>query len=102
MAKLLTALAITVAATAAAAWILMLTIGVIHTNWLTAMPTIGYPTALLIGLLLTAQALIRGVAVLIIKDLNKPPTPPARRPTRTPDTQRVHWVNPARTDRGLW
>lgn len=103
MAKLLAALTITAGAVAAGAWILMLLVGVIHADWLPALPTISYRTALLIGALLYVQALIRGLAGVIVKDLRGTPAAGGAVQRTPADTKTVHWVSPRQqADWNLW
>lgn len=100
-------LAIGAGAMALVAWILMLIIGAVHADWLPAVPTIGYRTALLICSLMWAQQMIRGLAILWVKHLNaakpEPKPAPAQRvsfqrvtPPPPDGAQRLHWVDPER------
>lgn len=112
MAKFTGVLAIGLGAMTLVAWLLMLVVGVVHADWLTAVPTIGYGTALLICSLIWAQQMIRGLAILWVKHLNhtRPPAEPKPVTVTTEvrhnfprDTTRVHWVNPQRdTGWDLW
>lgn len=51
MTKLLATLALVAGAWLIGAWFLMITVGVIHAEWFTALPPVGYGVALLISAL---------------------------------------------------
>jgi hypothetical protein len=40
------------------AWLLMLGVGIVHADWIPWLPTIGFPTALLLSLLSFARSLV--------------------------------------------
>jgi hypothetical protein len=49
------------------AWLLMLTIGIAHAQWVPALPTIGFVPALLIAGLLAARMVVTASCLQIIK-----------------------------------
>jgi hypothetical protein len=49
------------------AWILMLTVGVVHGMWIPQLPTIGFPTALLLSSLNTARILAAAISTVVTK-----------------------------------
>lgn len=54
------------------AWLLMLTVGVIHGEWLSGMPTIGYWSSVLVVLMLTAvgasAGAVKGIGAVLFGD----------------------------------
>lgn len=55
----------------AGAWFFMLTVGVIHAQWIPALPTIGFRVALVVGGVLGASAIIRSVLAVMLKEAIK-------------------------------
>jgi hypothetical protein len=49
------------------AYMLMIIAGVIRAEWIPALPTIGYPAALLLTVLLAARAMVGGLVAALIK-----------------------------------
>lgn len=52
------------------AWSLMLSVGVIHAEWIPQLPTVGFPTALLLGALLMARTVIGEVLKAVAVEMN--------------------------------
>lgn len=69
MSKHLAALCVCAVSWLTGAWLLMITVDVIHDRWIPALPTIGYNVALLIGALLMARSVLSAFAASIIKGL---------------------------------
>lgn len=109
MAKILVALVVAAVSQFAAAWLLMLLVGVVHARWFTTLPTIGYWVALAICALLAAVRFNGAVAVAVIKVVtgtDKPATARKTAPRQDPlppvgSTVRFHRVNPETFKRGL-
>lgn len=92
MMKLIAILATVAGAWLFAAWILMLIVGIIHLNWIPQLPTIGYPLALLITILLGTRATLSAYGAGLIRNWandetrTHTPLPAPRVPTR-----KVEW-----------
>lgn len=69
MTKTLAGLAMLAIGWALSAWLLMLLIGTVHTDWLPVVPAIGYPTALVLTVLLGTRALIAAGVAAFFQDL---------------------------------
>lgn len=71
MVKTLAGLAMLAIGWTLSAWLLMLTVGVIHDEWLPALPPVGYATAFVLTVLLGTRMLIRIAIAAFFQDLAK-------------------------------
>lgn len=69
MTKTLAFLAIIAITIPIASWLFMIIIGVIHAEWITACPTIGYGWALVLGVLAATRALVGSIAGACAKEV---------------------------------
>lgn len=53
------------------AYLLMIIVGVIRAEWIPFLPTVGYPAALLLTVLLGARAMTGGLIAALIQDATK-------------------------------
>lgn len=61
MTKTLASIAVVAASWLITAWLLMVTVGVVHAVWIPQLPTVGFAVALLLSALITARSAIAGI-----------------------------------------
>lgn len=109
MAKLLGVYAVAGAAQFPIAWLLMLIVGIVHADWLPALPTVGYWTTLLLCALLFGMRFLQVAAVSTVKTIGGgdkaaiPKTVTMQRVSPAPDSmlRGTRWVDPAKFNRDL-
>jgi hypothetical protein len=69
--KFLACLAIIAVGWIGGSWLTMVTVGVIHSVWIPQLPTLGFPTALLIGAIQSAFGGFKGAMSGLVKAVLK-------------------------------
>lgn len=69
MTKFLAFMALLVAAWIFAAWMLMLTVGVVHLHWIPQLPTLSFKVALLLATLVFTRAFVLAIFTTASKEI---------------------------------